>query len=38
MQSVTVDGQPHQDFDPRTETVTLTPTSAKATMHVRVQY
>ena len=36
MQSVTVDGKPHQDFDPQKETVTLAP--AQTTMQVRVQY
>jgi hypothetical protein len=38
MQSVTVDDKPHLDFDPRKETVTLTPSPSKTTMHVRVQY
>ena len=36
IQSVTVDGKPHQAFDPRQETITLTP--ARAAMRVHVQY
>ncbi len=36
IQSVTVDGAPHQEFDPQAETVTLTPSRDK--VHVRVQY
>ena len=32
------DGKPHQDFDPRKETVTLTPSPSNTTMHVSVQY
>jgi hypothetical protein len=36
IQSVSVDGKPHQVFDPRKETITLTP--ARAAMRVQVQY
>lgn len=33
-----IDGKPHQDFDPRKETVTLTPSPSQTTKHVSVQY
>ncbi|MHB8863951.1 MAG: NPCBM/NEW2 domain-containing protein [Pirellulaceae bacterium] len=36
IQSVTVQGQPHQDFDPSKETITLAP--AGSTLRVQVQY
>ncbi len=36
IQSVTVDGQPHSDFDPTQQTVSLAP--SQTTMHLRVQY
>jgi len=36
MQSVTVDGRPHADFDPKKETIRLTP--ADKTIHVEARY
>ncbi|MHB8973404.1 MAG: hypothetical protein ACYC4N_23440, partial [Pirellulaceae bacterium] len=36
MRAVTVDGKPHQEFDPGQDTITLAP--AATTLHVRVQY
>jgi hypothetical protein len=36
MQSVTVDGKPHQEFDPQKDTITLTP--GQNTLKVHVQY
>ena len=36
IKSVTVDGQPHESFDPHAETVTLTP--GRTTQRIRVQY
>jgi len=35
MQSVTVQGKPHKDFDPKRETVTLEPTENKIVIEAK---